>query len=383
MWTARTRTRVRPNSDNVARLARTYLEAGEITKSAETLAKGLDQFPALSDLEDVAHFVAQLQLRQQESNLRDVLDQTRQAYHELARAHVAVGDLKSATEVIWAGLQRFPDSAPLYRELGEIHLGLFLEDYLPRDGTLAAENLERAAQLDETDILSHRYLVGLFMRVGSYDYAAQHLRRLLEKMSSAESDYAFLESMLVRCQHHVESDPATDLGRNLESVHEKHAVVEDIGDWGRPAAPALRRRDVSLLEVVPSLLQKAVTGFLAQSKAGGAVLVTRTSEMLLGRMPFPGEVEALPALVRALSQTTSDSVHRMELGHSRRTLMQLSGGLLGSVRLRNAEVIFLFGPGFSAKSVNATLTHFTDWLARTIGENGEGHSDAAEPECRD
>lgn len=383
LWSSKLRARLRPSGDNVGRLARRHLDAGQVDASAQVLVTGMERFPGLSELEDVAHFVAQLQLRQQEVRMQEVLSSAREAYYKLAQAHISVDDLKAATETIWSGLQRFPDCAPLYRCLGELHLRLFLEDYLVGDGNSAAENLERTLGLDEADTRARTCLAGLYVRLGSYGRAAVHLRNLLERMSSDENDYAFIEKLLVRCNDHAEQPEDRPLSEYLSAVYDNCGPVENLGDWGWPENPRLFRRDVSLMEVKPDLIRKTVVEFLRTSKAAGTMILTRADEFIIGEVPFAHSPETLPGILRGLTQTGADSCHRMELGHSRRAMVQLSSGSLGFLRLLNAELVFLFGPGHAAKSVSQTMDDFTDCLALAIGENRESDSGAAQQERGD
>lgn len=338
----------------------------------------MKKYPGLSELEDVAHFVAQLQLRQQELSTQEALSSARQAYYRLAQAHISVGDLKVATETIWAGLQRFPDCAPLYRCLGELHLKLFLQDYLAHDGTVAADNLERALGLDETDLQATTYLAGLYFRVGSYNRAAKHLRNLLDRMSSGEERYAFIEKLLVQCNHRGGDGKDRPLVECLNAVYENHEFVDDLQEWGWPESPKLSSRDVSLMEVKADLLRKTIVEFLPKSKASGAVVLTRSEDIVIGDAPFEHTPDALSGILTGLTNAGAESCHRMELGHLRRTMVQLSEGSLGFMCLRSAQVVFLFGPGYAAKSVSQTLDSFTDCLAIAIGENGEVDTREAE-----
>jgi len=379
LWSSRVRARMQPSGGNIGRLARRYIEGGRLDESAKVLDEGMTRYPGLSELADVAHFVAQLQLRRQEVQTKEVLESARQAYYQLAQAHVSVGDLKSATETIWGGLQRFPDCAPLYRCLGELHLRLFLEDYLVHDGLSAAENLERAVGLDETDTQARTGLAGLYMRVGCHNRAAVHLKSLLGRMSSGEGDYAFIENLLVQCTHQDETSKDSSLNDCLTAVYEAREFAQDLGDWGQPESPRLGHCDVSLMEVSPDLVRKTIVDFLSASKADGAVMLTQTEECIIGEVPFAHTPETLGGVLRRLTETAVDSCHRMELGHSRRGMVQLSGGSLGIFRLRNGEVVFLFGPGHAAKSVSQTMDHFTDCLAMAIGESGERDSVTTEP----
>jgi tetratricopeptide (TPR) repeat protein len=378
LWSCKLRAGLSPGAQSIGRLARKYLESGQLEDSSRVLQEGMKKYPGLSELEDVAHFVSQLLLRQQELRMQEVLHSARSAYCQLAQAHISVGDLKAATETIWSGLQRFPDCAPLYRCLGELHLRLFLEDFLPHDGTVAAENLERALGLDDTDTQARAYLAGLYCRVGCYSRAARHLHNLLDRMSSNEKDYALVERLLVQCNHRAQQPADGQLLQHLNAVHENRGFVEDLGNWAWPESPGLANRDVSLVEVQPELVTRTVSDFLPKSRAKGAVVLTQSQEQIIGEVPFAHSPETLPGILRALTDTGLDSCHRMELGHSRRATVQLSGGSLGFLRLRNAEVVFLFGSDHATKSVGQTMDHFTDCLATAIGEAGEDHTGAAE-----
>jgi len=373
LWTCKMRAKLSPGAHSVGRLARKYLENGRLDESARILHEGMTRYPGLSELEDVAHFVAQLQLRQQELRMQDVLLQARKVYHALALSHIAVGDLKAATETVWAGLQRFPDCAPLYRCLGELHLRLFLEDLLAHDGVTAAENLERALGLDETDTQARAYLGGFYFRVGSYNRAARHLRHLLDRMSSNEPDYPFVEQILVHCNQRQQQPSDGPLTDYLNAVYENHQFTEDVGRWAWPELPGLASRDASLIDVKPDLVRKTVVGFLPQSKASGAVLLTQADEQIVGTVPFEHSPETLPATLRGLADTSGTACHRMELGHSRRAIVQLSSSALGFLRLGSTEVVFLFDADHAAKSVSQTMDHFTDCLATAIGEHSEGN----------
>lgn len=383
LWSCKVQAQLHPNAEKVGRLARKYLEGGQLEDSARVLQEGMSKYPGLSELEDVAHFVAQRQLREQELRMQEVLNSAREAYHRLAQAQISVGDVKAARETIWSGLQRFPDCAPLYRCLGELHLRLFLEDYLPRDGMSAAENMERALGLDETDTQARAYLAGFYYRVGSYHRAAKHLANVLDRMNSVEQDYALVEQLLVQSNHRSGQTGDAPLTEYLNTVYENRQFTEDLGGWAWPERPRLTNRDVSLMEVKPDLLRSTVAAFLPKSRATGAVMLTDSDEQVIGEVPFGESSEALFGILRGLTETGVTSCHRMELGHSRRAMVQLSGGSLGLLRLRNAEVVFLFGSDHASKLVSQTMDHFTDCLAIAIGGDGEGDTGATEQERGD
>src|SRR5690606_4846834 len=192
-------------------------------------------------------------------------------FTHLAEAYRKAGNLERSREILESGLDRHPDSATAYVVLGRVAF-----DSSGHEG--ARDAFGRALQLDDGNLVAHRYLGELALAAGDEGGARQHFGELLARNPMDESILARMRELSERAAE----------GPNRGGDAPALAIDPSATDEGPLEEPA-PETDASPPETVQDEPRANWTDEARESEAEPDVVSTEWGEEEPAGDEFPGE----------------------------------------------------------------------------------------------
>src|SRR5262245_20341171 len=187
-----------PDPVILCELVQCHLRLGELDEALEHINWGLKRFPDSDVVQETQRIVVRERARTGIQTISKELQNnpTAEAYLKLAQFAVQLRDSDSAGKALRECIKRFPECAPAYALLAELHERRFARDLAAADGMAILGFAQKACRLDPTDIETQIRLARFLSTIGA-DYLARKLLIAVVSRDSRRQDARTLLDQMV------------------------------------------------------------------------------------------------------------------------------------------------------------------------------------------
>ncbi len=300
------RAREQPAPTTFVDLGQVYLNL-EMQDKAERIAEdGLALFPKSPELRQLLECARRGIRNKRAAELRAKVTRapSPKLYRELAGVLVDLGDSASLHSTCQEWGTRFPDDAGCWLVLGQARLVSFYRDLASREGLEAVRCLDRAVQMEPSNVEARRLLGELLYRIGAVRAAEQHLVQL-QAVDLADEEVAALLRHVATL-----SDHGDDLEALLDDVEShgslRHASLAAAPRGGGDESMARVRDGLAQVAAMPGVVKAT---FIRGSKAlvKGAIRD--------GKDPFL-------RVARVVAKAAHRFARRLDIGSANKTIVE-------------------------------------------------------------
>jgi hypothetical protein len=297
--------REQPSPSTFVDLGQVYINLDMQDKAEHLAEDGLALFPKSPELRQLMECARRGLRNRRATDLRAKLIRTPspKLYRELAQVFVELGDAAALHATCQEWGVRFPDDAGCWLMLGQSRLLNFYRDLAAREGQEAVRCLQRAVEMDQSEVMARRLLGEVLFRIGAVDMAQRHL----EQLQALDPQDAELQALL----DHVRQ--LGDHGEDLEALFED---VEAHGSLMHPSltAPVRPQNDESIAGVRDGLAQVArLPGVRKATFIRGSKALVKGA-IRDGRDPFL-------RVVRVVAKAAHRFARRLDIGSANKTIV--------------------------------------------------------------
>ncbi|MBI4612571.1 MAG: tetratricopeptide repeat protein [Planctomycetes bacterium] len=210
--------RANPSPALHVELAEHLIAAGDVERAFEIARAGKEAFPAS---EAVFQLYASLKKRQSQDQIRALQRQIETApsastYGQLAALYREVHEEERAIDLCREAIEKYPADDGPHQVLGEIRLARFHAEKHRRDGRLAIDHLEKAAERNEKNYKALLALARLYLEIGAVGHCLKRVRQI-QTFAPADPALSELLDRAAACPK-PETEDLDELLRQVESA---------------------------------------------------------------------------------------------------------------------------------------------------------------------
>jgi tetratricopeptide (TPR) repeat protein len=328
-----------PSAETLTQLIQCLLSMGDYAEAYRYSSIGIKSYIQNELIRELHRISTQQRAKEgiEQARKEILTNPSRHSYLKLARDSLTLRDSESARKALEECLVRYPDCAPAFVGLAQIHEKLFLWDLAAEDGNQVIRYATEARRLNPSDVEPVFHLAQFFARIG----AIAHARRTAERVLKIDRAHAGARSLLELLAREPDDAEEVDIATLLQQIEEK----------GRLPGDEVSERDRIQREI-------------ARYRAGLAELRDALPGSRCTVLGPDGEAweesglvdhDALISLAHGLTSTTHLTTRRAGLGPMRAITLESDGGAVVMRRGFRGTVACLLPRGAPLRGSQQTL----------------------------
>ena len=187
--------RKNPSVDGLVKLVQCQLRLEMQADACRIAAQGTKKFPESDLVQEMNRIAQQQRAKRAIQEARDEIERhsNPRSFLKLARESLQLGDSETSLISLHQCIKKFPECAPAYSVLAQIHETRFLRDLSSNDGSLVVKYARHACRLDPSDADPQIRLAEFFEKIGSPNWARQSVEQVLVRAPKNNQALALID----------------------------------------------------------------------------------------------------------------------------------------------------------------------------------------------
>jgi tetratricopeptide (TPR) repeat protein len=214
-----------PSAETLTQLIQCLLSMGDYAEAHRFSSLGVKTYIQNELIRELHRISTQQRAREgiEQARKEILTNPTRHSYLKLARDSLTLRDSETARKALEECVARYPDCAPAFIGLAQIHEKLFLWDLAAEDGHQVIRYANEARRLSPSEVEPVFHVAQFFARIG----ATTHARRTAERVLKLDRGHAGARTLIELLAKEPENAEEVDLNILLQQIEEKGRLPGD------------------------------------------------------------------------------------------------------------------------------------------------------------
>ena len=339
-----------PSPNTFSALIKKLIQTGDEERALQEAEQAKLQFPDSDEIFDLYSRLKKAQVHVQIENLKKITEErpTPAAYAQLAEIYKDLREEENSLKYCRQAIEKFPNDDSPYLIMGELRLQRFYKDLLIKDGQIAIENLEKAAELNNKNYKALVTLSKIYLQIGAISKSREKLRAILKFAPEDDNIKKMLE-----VSNKVSKPSHEDVDILLQVVEDQRKLYYNLGE-------KKEEQKIDLTSLLP-IFQNALES-LKETECLACVLICDIEGNLIAHHAREGiDLNTYYEIASSIYQTVQDSSRQMDIGRFQRCQIE---GDFGSIHIAGSEGVVYIAFGSVQEKAKLIYKHLKKLMSK-------------------